>query len=233
MIFNIPFKVINLANKLQISISEGTTVGQKIVRESFSEHVKDGQSNYLHSEVDGKPYLIKTSNNYFLLEGKLKVRYEWEDGDKFKKEHLDDFLADVRAKMNHVGDVEYSESEKSGDNYIEAVYAATENTPGWSESAANIEPNCSKASVEIMQDDTVMLCPMQYNPGWTFEKTDIPVGGSFTSNKVGTDEYIVFGQQCRVGGQVINKHSSKKQTSNSIVIENDSDSFCRLVRIYK
>ena len=215
------------------SISKNTKERQRIVRESVSEHVKDGQGNYLHSEVDGKPHLIKTSNNYFLLEGKLKVRYEWEDGDKFKKEHLDDFLADVRAKMNHVGGAEYSESETSGGNYIEAVYAATENTPGWSESAASIEPNCSKASVEIMQDDTVMLCPMQHLPGWTFEKTDIPVGGSFTSNKAGEDDFIIFGQQCKINGQVIPKHSSRQQVSNSITISNDSDSFCRLVRIYK
>ena len=65
MIFGIPFDVINVSNKIQISISKNTKEKQRIVRESFSEHVKDGQGNYLHSEVDGKPHLIKTSNNYF------------------------------------------------------------------------------------------------------------------------------------------------------------------------
>tara|TARA_B000000532_G_scaffold84515_2_gene67695 strand:- start:5019 stop:5705 length:687 start_codon:yes stop_codon:yes gene_type:complete len=228
MILNIPFKLLNVENKVQLSISEGTKATQRIVRESAAEHLKDSNGNFIHSEVDGKPYLINTSNNYFLLEGILKVTYKWKEGDSFNLSHRDEFESIVNSASASPDLLEKTDDSISG------VYTCTMDTSStWTSSATKIEPNCSIASVEIMKDDTVMLCPMQHSPGWTFEKTDIPVGGSFTSNKVGTDEYIVFGQQCKIGGQVINKHASKKQTSNSIVIENDSDSFCRLVRIYK
>jgi len=240
MIFSVPFKVINLANKLQISISEGTTVGQRIVRESVAEHTKDGEGNYFHSEVEGKPHLINASNNYFLLQGKLKVRYEWEDSDKFKSEHLDSFLTSVRDKMNNVGSPARCESEESGDNFTEAVYAVIENSSGWTESAANVEPNCSRAEVVIMEDNTTLLCPMQHVTGWTFEKIDIPVGGSIVSEKIGEEMYIVFGQECFTYStdgqwrrQVIEKHSTKKQVSQELKINNGSGDFCRLVRIYK
>jgi hypothetical protein len=74
---------------------------------------------------------------------------------------------------------------------------------------------------------------MQYQAGWTMENIDIPVGGTITSTKVGTEEYIFFGQSCKVGDTSINKHDVKKQTSASLDITNNSDRFCRLVRIYK
>jgi hypothetical protein len=74
---------------------------------------------------------------------------------------------------------------------------------------------------------------MQYEAGWTFEKIDIPVGGTITSTKVGTEEYLFFGQSCRIGATIINKHDTKKQTSASLDITNNSDRFCRLVRIYR
>ena len=74
---------------------------------------------------------------------------------------------------------------------------------------------------------------MQYQAGWTFEKIDIPVGGTITSTKVGTEEYIFFGQSCTIGATGINKHDVKKQTSENLDITNNSDRFCRLLRIYR
>jgi len=228
MIFNVPFKVLNVSNKIQISISEDTKAKQRIVRENFAEHVKDGEGNYLHSEVEGKPYLINTSNNYFLLEGILKVTYRWKEGDKFNLSHRDEFESIVSSASASPDLIEKTDDSISG------VYTCTMDTDStWTSSATKIEPNSSEAGVEIYKDGTVLLCPMQHLPGWTFEKIDIPVGGNIVSEKVGEDEFIIFGQQCKINGQVIPKHNSKQQVSSSITIENDSDSFCRLVRIYK
>ena len=81
---------------------------------------------------------------------------------------------------------------------------------------------------------------MQPVTGWTFEKIDIPVGGSIVSEKIGEEMYIVFGQECftySTDGQwtrhVIEKHSTKKQVSHELEINNGSGDMCTLVRIYK
>ena len=227
MIFNIPFKVINIDNKIQMSISEGATIGQKIARESFLEHAKDIDGNPIHTQVEGKPYLITSSNNYFLIEGKIRVTYTWEEGDEFDLTHLNEF-EDI---INEVAAAPDSLTRTT--NSIAGDYLCTEMSGGWGVSAPRIEPNCSQASVEILTAQTVILCPMQYEAGWTFEKIDIPVGGTITSTKVGTEEYLFFGQSCRIGATVINKHDTKKQTSLNLDITNNSDRFCRLVRIYR
>ena len=235
MIFSVPFKVINLANKLQISISENTTTGQRIVRESVAEHTKDGEGNHFHSEVEGKPYLINTSNNYFLLEGIIKVTYRWKEGDKFNLSHRDEFESIVNSASASPDLIEKTDDSISG------VYTFTmDPSSTWTSSATKIEPNSSEAGVEIYKDGTVLLCPMQHVTGWTFEKIDIPIGESIVSDKVGEEMCIVFGQECFTYStdgqwtrQVIEKHATKKQVSHQLKINNGSGDVCRLIRIYK
>jgi len=227
MILSIPFDIRNIANKLQLSVGWNTAPGQKIVRENHAEHAKDGEGNPIHTQVDDKPYLITSANNYFLIEGKIRVTYTWEEGDEFDLTHLNEF-EDI---INEVAAT--PDSLTRTENSIAGDYTCTEMSGGWSVSAPRIEPNCTQASVEILTAQTVIICPMQHQAGWTFEKIDIPVGGTITSTKVGTEEYIFFGQSCTIGDTGINKHDVKKQTSASLDITNNSDRFCRLVRIYK
>ena len=89
------------------------------------------------------------------------------------------------------------------------------------------------SDVEIVEDDTILLCPMQHYSGWTFEKAAILSGGSIATNKSGTTCYIIFGQACKIGSDDVAKHAIKKLTSNSVTIENNSEKVCRLVKIYK
>ena len=227
MIVTIPFDIKNIANKLQLGVGWNTVPGQKMVRENHSEHVKDSVGNLIHTQVEGKPYLITSSNNYFLLEGQVRVTYTWVEDDEFDLTHLNEY-EDIANTVNTVAD-----SIIRTENSITADFTCREILGDWSVSGSKIEPNCSQASVEILTAQTVIICPMQYQAGWTFERIDIPVGGTITSTKVGTEEYIFFGQSCRVGDTVINKHDTKKQTSDTLSIENNSNKFCRLVRIYK
>jgi hypothetical protein len=227
MILSIPFDIRNIANKLQLSVGWNTVPGQKMARENHAEHVKDSAGNFIHTQVEGKPYLITSSNNYFLIEGQVRLTYTWEEGDEFDLTHLNEF-EDI---INEVAAAPDSLTRTT--NSIAADYTCTEMSGGWSVSGSKIEPNCSQASVEILTAQTVILCPMQYEAGWTFEKIDIPVGGTITSTKVGTEEYLFFGQSCRIGATIINKHDTKKQTSLNLDITNNSDRFCRLVRIYR
>jgi hypothetical protein len=234
MIFNVPFRVINIENKLQISISEGGTVGQKIARENHEEYIKDTEGNFIHTQVDGKPYFNTTCNNYFLIEGKIKLRYDWVDADEFNANHVDEFSELVTANLQHAdGSSAAYDFLDTGLNYIEADYTATESNGDWRKSGVGIEPNCLKATVEIRQDNTIFICPMQHQAGWTMEMKDIPVGGTVASPKVGNEMYLFFGQDCEVNSTAINKHDVKKQTSDALSIENKSDKFCRLIRMYK
>ena len=79
MIFSIPFKVINVANKLQLSISESTKAGQRIKRESQNEYTKDGSGNDLITTHPEHDFLIESNSNYFLLSGSMKIRFEWDE----------------------------------------------------------------------------------------------------------------------------------------------------------
>jgi len=229
MIFGIDFNVINVENDLQISISKNTKIGQRIVRESRAEYSQDGSGNSLIEKHPTHNCLIKSPNNYFLLEGSLKVKYEWFDGDDFSNSDIDTYK-DWQATNNP----EHANcNPEYGDGYTKGTAIITENATGWKISAVKYEPDCKKATVEIVEDDTILLCPMQHDSGWTFEKADILSGGSIETNKSGTTCYIIFGQACKIGSDDVAKHAIKKLTSNSVTIENNSEKVCRLVKIYK
>ena len=234
MILSIPFDIKNIANKFQLGVAKDTKVGNKIARENHEEYVKDGEGNFIHTQVAGKPYLNTTCSNYFLIEGKVKLRYDWVDSDEFNSNHVDEFADLVNANLQHAdGSSAAYDFLDTGLNYIEAEYTATESNGDWRKSGVGIEPNCLKGSVEIRQDDTRIICPMQYQAGWTMEMKDIPVGGTIDSPKVGNEMYIFFGQDCSASGADVIKNDVKRQTSDALSIANRSDKFCRLVRIYK
>jgi hypothetical protein len=164
----------------------------------------------------------------------VKLRYDWVDADEFNSNHVDEFAKLVNDNLQHADSSSAAyDFLDTGLNYIEAEYTATESNGDWRKSGVGIEPNCLKGSVEIKQDDTIIICPMQYQAGWTMEMKDIPVNGTINSPKVGSEMYLFFGQDCEVNSISINKHDVKKQTSDALSIENKSSKFCRLVRIYK
>ena len=65
--------------------------GQKVSRKNHAEHPKDGEGNPIHAQVADKPYLITSANNYFLIEGKVRIKYTWAEGDEFDLTHLNEF----------------------------------------------------------------------------------------------------------------------------------------------
>ena len=230
MIFRMSFDVINVENNLQISISKNTKAGDKIVRESRAEHVQDKNGNSLIEKHPTHNCLITTTNNYFLLEGSLKAKYEWFDGDDFSDSDIDTYKN--WQSSSNLEQAFYNPQYSSGS--IEGTAVITDSMQsGWKISAVQYEPDCKKATNEIVEDDTVFLCPMQHNKGWSFEKADVLPGGSLVTTKSGTTCYIIFGQACKIGSDDIAKHAIKRLTSNSVTIANNSEKVCRLVKIYK
>lgn len=231
MIFNVPFDVINVSNKLQISISQSTVVNQRIKRESVNEFTKDSSGNFLLTYHPTHNFLIKSNTNYFLLEGSIKIRYEWDETSVFQNEHIDVFK--TLLDQHHAGLADLPELPTSGDGFLEATTVQKYRTDSWRAGHMFYEPYCTSAEVTIMEDNTVLLCPMQHYPGWTFEQIDILPGESVVSAKPGDNTYIVFGDTCSIAGTAIAKHATKKQTSSEVTIKNDSLKVCKLVRIYQ
>ena len=84
-----------------------------------------------------------------------------------------------------------------------------------------------------MTDDTVLVCPMQYEKGWTFKQADVMNGDSITLNKQGTDCYFMSGEEVTTGSQTIDALDIKKLTSDSVTLTNNSGVFTKVILIYK
>lgn len=91
MIFNIMFSVENFENKIQISVSRATKPGQRIVKESVTERAKDINGNFLYTPHSTYPNILLSGVNYFLIEGSVRLRHEWQDGDNFSDADVDDY----------------------------------------------------------------------------------------------------------------------------------------------
>ena len=237
MIFSVPFKVINVANKLQISISDGTKTGQRMKREGLNEFVQDPSGNYLTHKHPEHDFLIKSNTNYFLFNGSLRIRYEWDADSVFQDEHVDTYLDLLKSKP--AGLINPDKLTR-GPGFVQNEVKSEFRSGTWGTSHLEYEPYCTIADVTILEDNTVILCPMQHVTGWTFEHINIMPGEKIVSNKVGEEMYIVFGQECFTYSkdgqwtrQVIEKHATKKQVSHELEINNGSGDMCTLVRIWK
>ncbi len=230
MISNISWTGINLDNKLQISLSTNTLVGQRLKRMAADERVRDREGNTISDVHPTYPFLMKLDVQYFLLEGSVKVRYEWKDGDVFQDEHKTTYnsvVVENSPEFTHMRDYE------EGSGYMQGTTSMGTEANDWKDNPILYEPHCAIAEFTIMQDNTRLLCPMEVEKGWTFKKADVLPGTSITATKSGDDCYIFFGQNCEVNGTAVSENTTKKLTSSSVSIKNVSDKLCRLVKIYK
>ena len=232
MIFDIVFDTVkNIENKIQMSIAKDTKAGQKIVSESLAEYPKDKDGNDISVVHPDKPYLWKNTDNYFLMKGAIKTWFKWKEGDPFQAEHVDDYLA-VQTNLNSdfVSKVNYTCID--GQINCSAAYHPT-STSKFKSSILDWRPKVSESGLEITADNTVLVCPMQYETGWNFAHADIVNGGSITINKQGTDCYFMSGEEVTTGSQTIDALETKKLTSNSVTLTNNSGTFTKVILIYK
>ena len=230
MIFNIKFSVENFEDKIQLSISRATKPGQQIVLESKAERVKDSNGSVLDAPHPTYPNILRSGMNYFLIEGSIRLRHDWQDGDNFSDADVDDYksILEQHAEYHSSTDVQF------GSGWCEGKTTLGETPCDWKYSPLMFEPDCSKTTLEILERNTRLLCPMQYEAGWSFKKADVAPGTTITATKEGNDCFIFFGQDCTLdNGTDIAKNSTKKLTSDMVAITNNSEKLCRLVKIYK
>lgn len=231
--FGFGFDVVNVGNKLQISISKGVKTGDRLKREGDQELIQNskGDDNItFHPNYD---YIIKSNTNYFLLGGGIKIRYEWDGTSKFQDEHKKTYMALLRESQAGLS-IPFDESKyKEGAGFMEHEVFHANRAKKWLPSPLQYEPYCTTAEIQALVDDTILVCPMQHDLGWTFEFIDIEKEETIESNKQGEEMYILFGCSCSVGSTQISQFHVKKQTSAQLQIKNTSDSLGSLIRIYK
>jgi len=220
---------INLDNNLQLSITKDTLTGQRIKRMSVEERARDTEGQLINEVHPDYPFLLKLDVQYFVLEGSVKVRYEWKDGDEFQDEHKETYKSVVVANSPEFTQSTFVE----GSGYMQGISSMGTEATDWKDNPVLYEPHCSISEITIQEDNTRLFCPMQYNKGWTFKKADVLPNTSITATKDGDICYIFFAQDCEVDGAAVAKDKVKKLTSNSVSIKNVSSKLCRLVKIYK
>ena len=234
MIFTIAFSTIeNINDDLQISIAENCRPGQKIVTESLQEKPKDRSGKDLFSTHPEHDWLINSSDNYYPVQGTLKVWFRWKEGDPFQAEHVDDWLA---FQENITPNFKEKVNFTQGSDYIQGIYTyAPTKTTGFEDPFLKWRPYTSEGGIEIMTDDTVFICPMQYEAGWTFKTADLMNNDSLTVDREGGRScYVLPGQLLHTeDGRRVEKYKLTKLESGSVKLINRSGTFCKVGKIFK
>ena len=193
MIFDIYFTIVeNVNNDIQLSVAKECIPGQRIVTESLQEKPKDKSGNELFSTHPEHDWLIDSSDNYYPVQGTLKVWFRWKEGDPFQAEHVDDWLA---FQENITPNFKEKVNFTQGSDYIQGIYTyAPTETTGFEDPFLKWRPYTSEGGVEIMTHDTVFICPMQYEAGWTFKTADLMNNDSLTVDRESQKCYVIPGQ---------------------------------------
>tara|TARA_B100000212_G_scaffold309107_1_gene259303 strand:- start:1277 stop:1978 length:702 start_codon:yes stop_codon:yes gene_type:complete len=233
MIFDIYFTIVeNVNNDIQLSVAKECIPGQRIVTESLQEKPKDKSGNELFSTHPEHDWLIDSSDNYYPVQGTLKVWFRWKEGDPFQAEHVDDWLA---FQENITPNFKEKVNFTQGSDYIQGIYTyAPTETTGFEDPFLKWRPYTSEGGVEIMTHDTVFICPMQYEAGWTFKTADLMNNDSLTVDRESQKCYVIPGQLLHTeDGKRVEKYKLTKLESASVKLINRSGTFCKVGKIFK
>lgn len=233
MIFTMEnIKIVNLDNQFQLTVLSAKK-GQLIKRHEFDEQPDFDKIEYLDD------YKInKSLTNYLFMEGKVKVSYEWEE-DEISKADVDKY-EEINANNPEDSHTNKTITDNSYSYEIDMGGYVTE----WKERSANYELSTNKASIESMEDDTIVICCLQNDYGFKFYNVDIQPDETIEAEKLGNINYLLVGNKCEVtvpSPDVVNEefkynfdqYDCKKLSSNKCFIKNVSDKICRVVMICK
>ena len=236
MIFTIPFTAHNIDDELQFSYSTDSKKGQMIKRESWDE-----QANLDHIEYyPSNNKITKSLNNYIMLKGKIKVTYTWEEADNITE-------ADVTEYKNLCAELNLEDSYanwEDGENYISWTLEYPACVNEWKERSLAWELKCKSASLELLEDDTQILCVLQNSFGWEFKNVDLKPQESIETNKNTNLCYLFFGDKCEISVPSLDveeetfiynakQYEVKELTSSKCFIKNTSDNPCKIVMLCK
>tara|TARA_S200000501_G_C20859052_1_gene758923 strand:+ start:1245 stop:1955 length:711 start_codon:yes stop_codon:yes gene_type:complete len=235
MIFTVPMKPINVDGELQFSYAINTKKGQIIKREDWLEQPNLNNIEY----YPGNNKIAKSLNNYIMTQGKIKVTYTWEDGE-ISEEDIEEYkklCADLNVEDPYA-------NWSDGNNSISWILEYPACVKDWTDRSLAWEPKTKTASLEILEDDTVILCVLQENFGWDYKNVDLDPGEEIDCEKKENLNYLFFGNDCLITVQSpdvvgetftyqAKQNEIKELTSNKCTIKNTSDKPCKVVLLCK
>jgi len=210
--------------EIQVAIMTGVS-GNRIVRETKAEHFMP-ETIERHSD---NSKIIKRPNNNMLLQGSIKVTYEWTEEDNIQSSDID-FLESL---LGQDANSHNKASITKTDNSFIFDFTYEANNPTWSSRSVDYELDCKKATMEATSDDTKILCIYGRYENYDFKNVDIPAGESVVANKHGNNCYLYFSQNCAVGEKDVAEDDTLKLVSNAVTITNTSSKPCRVVMAWK
>jgi len=217
------FNYVKVDDTLQLSFLKGN-VGDLLVRHKLEEQPHFNRIAYLDN------YKIqKNLTNYILLNGKIKVSYEWQDDENINQQDIDKIL-----------DINKSYLEEASATHIvknnSYSYSGSYNgdVSSWSDRSYEYELASSVAKIESLEDDTIMLCTLTKEYGWKRKNIDIPPNETVTYTKEDDTTYLLTCDTCEVtvegNTHTFDKYDVKKLTKdNEYSIKNVSNKICKAV----
>ena len=210
--------------EIQVATMTGV-IGNKFVRENKQEHFMPETIEY-HSD---NSKIIKRPNNNVLLQGSIKVTYEWTEEDNIQSSDIDFLESLLSQDTNSHNKATISRTDNSF--IFEFTYEA--NNPTWSSRSLDYELDCNKVIIEALSDDVKILCIYGRHEKYNFKNVDIPAGENIVANKNGDNCYLYFSQNCTVGEKSVAEDNTLKLVSNAVTITNTSSKPCQVVMAWK
>lgn len=239
MILNVTFDhEIQYDDCLKTCVSVGSKKGQKIQRDSFEEQPYF-QNLKFHKDNNK---IQKDLYNHILLKGKIKAYWEWTEEEGITQKDVE-FLQKIYETENPEDSDAYQDINTQDRKYFfETEYKGL--VSDWHPCSVNWSLASTKAGVEILEDDTLLLCCIQSEYGWNFDNIDIPAGETITANKKGNQCYLFYSNLCEVSvnsSDVIDEVFTYKPkqfevqqlTSPSCQVKNITDEPFKLIMISK
>ena len=164
-----------------------------------------------------------------LLQGSIKVTYEWTEEDNIQSSDID-FLESL---LSQDANSHNKASITKTDNSFIFEFTYEVNNPTWSSRSVDYELDCNKATMEALSDDVKILCIYGRHENYNFKNIDIPAGQTIVANKHGDDCYLYFSQSCAVGAKIAAEDDTLKLVSNAASVTNTSNKPCRVVMAWK
>ncbi len=219
------FKYLNVDDNFQLSFLKGN-VGDLVMRHKLDEQPHFNKLTYLDN------YKIqKNLNNYILLNGKIKVSYEWQNDENISQQDVDKIL-----EINKLYSEEDSVVHTVADNSYSYVGVYNGDVAEWSNRSFEYELASSVAKIESIEADTVVLCTITKEYGWKIKNIDIPPNETVTYTKEDAITYLLTCDTCEVtiedNTHTFNQYDIKKLTKdNEYSIKNISDKICKAIVI--
>lgn len=224
---------INIDNEFQLSVLQAIP-GQIVSRQALNEQPKFELIEYLDNFK-----INKSLNNYLFMSGKVKVSYEWNEADGIEQSDID------KIEELYADNPEDSHSNKTiTDNSYSYEVDMNGYVKEWRERSANYELSSSKASIESVEGESIIICCIQNTYGYKFFNVDLQPGQSIETSKKENINYLLVGEKCEVTvpspdvvgenfKHIFNQYDCKKLKSSKCFIKNVSDKICRVVMICK